>query len=324
MICSVVIPTIARGTLSRAVSSVLNQNFHEKDYEIIVVNDSGQPLPRESWQQHDQVKIIQTNRRERSFARNCGAALARGKFLHFLDDDDWLYPGALNQLRELTLTSPDADWYYGASQLMDREGNEIIQLRHGLNGNCFIEVMAGEWIPLQTSWIRSETFFSVGGFTPLVHATQDVDLSRKIGLIGDFAYTNAIVAYIEMGLERSSTDYDKAHQYSRWAREKILNQSGVFKRLRAAADESEWHGRMARIYLTSVVWNLAHKRFFTAASRGCFAALALLTAGIRLTRFDFWRSILWRYTSHSFSRGFQEMDVVDQASDSFKLREEVK
>ena len=95
MFSSTIIPTISRPTLSRAVCSVLSQDFTSADFEVIVVNDSGQPLPDAAWQYSERVRIIETNRRERCVARNTGAAIARGNYLHFLDDDDWLLPDAL-------------------------------------------------------------------------------------------------------------------------------------------------------------------------------------------------------------------------------------
>ena len=49
------------------------------DFEVIVVNDSGQPLPDMDWQHCPRVRVIDTNRRERSVARNTGAAIAQGK-----------------------------------------------------------------------------------------------------------------------------------------------------------------------------------------------------------------------------------------------------
>ena len=84
---STIIPTIGRATLSRAVESVIDQQPFGADAEIIVVNDSGQPLPKMSWMEAPNLQIIDTNHRERSVARNTGAAIARGKYLHFLDDD---------------------------------------------------------------------------------------------------------------------------------------------------------------------------------------------------------------------------------------------
>ena len=38
--------------------------------------------------------VVNTHHSERSVARNTGAALSHGDYLHFLDDDDILLPGA--------------------------------------------------------------------------------------------------------------------------------------------------------------------------------------------------------------------------------------
>jgi glycosyltransferase involved in cell wall biosynthesis len=313
--CSTVIPTVARPSLSRAVQSVLDQEFDESEFEVIVVNDSGKPLPEAGWQHSERVHLIHTNRRERIFARNSGAAIAKGEYLHFLDDDDWLLPGALQAFWELAQGSR-AHWLYGSSQLYDRQGKALIQLHHGLNGNCFIQVMAGEWIPLQSSLIKAEAFFAIGGFTPLVDGAEDMDLSRRILLHGDVAETSKLVAGIGMGVQNSTTDYDRASEYSRWAREKILNEPGVWSRLRDSARTSEWKGRIPRIYLTSVVWNLKQKHIFTALSRMSFGAIALVLSGTHMFSPAFWAGILHNYQSSTFQRGFQEAGLEPERADN--------
>src|SRR4030067_3850837 len=108
MFCSTVIPAIGRPTLSRAVHSVLDQSFTADDFEVIVVNDSGAPLAEADWQNSERVRTMHTNRRERGVARNTGAAIAKGGYLHFLDDDDVLLPGALQAFWEFDQTLSDA------------------------------------------------------------------------------------------------------------------------------------------------------------------------------------------------------------------------
>src|SRR5215207_1476426 len=117
MLCSVIIPTVGRSTLTRAVKSVLMQSPPASDFEVIVVNDSGVPLSEADWQKSNQVQIINTNRRERSVARNTGAAIAKGQYLHFLDDDDWILPEAYQHLLDLSQSSR-AKWLYGITQLV--------------------------------------------------------------------------------------------------------------------------------------------------------------------------------------------------------------
>jgi glycosyltransferase involved in cell wall biosynthesis len=309
--CSTIIPTVGRTTVSRAVESILNQDFSAADFEVIVINDSGQPLPPEKWQQSEQVHVINTNKRERSVARNTGAAIARGKYLHFLDDDDWMAPLAFQHFYELSQSS-SAQWLYGITQLVDRQGQLTIQLQHGLSGNCFLQVMAGEWVPLQASFIERSTFMKVGGFNPLISGPEDIDLLRRALLIADIAETTELVAYVIRGEEGSTTDYVHHSDASRWAREAILQSPNVFQRMRESASGPFWQGRMQRVYLTSCVWNVQRQRMFNAGSRLAFAAICLLYLGKNLFSTDYWRAISGPYESITFQKGYESADRVDQ------------
>lgn len=308
MFCSTIIPTIGRDLLDRAVTSVLEQDFEREPFELIVVNDTGRPLPHKAWHDDPRVTILTTNKRERCVARNTGAAIAKGRYLHFLDDDDWMLQGAFEAIWQLAQQKPAAHWLYGSAQLVDRQNKPIIELHHGINGNGFVHTMAGEWMPLQTGFIRRDAFFNVGGFHPMVLATQDVDLCRRISLQGDLAEVRQLIAGIGMGQENSSTDYANAAQYSRWAREQILNKPDVFPRLLDSAVDGFWQGRIVRAYATSVVWNVQHKQYLRALSRATFAGLAMVLAvgnGRLFTR-SFWQALTKRYISPSFLQGFQQ------------------
>ncbi|MDQ3247644.1 MAG: glycosyltransferase family 2 protein [Chloroflexota bacterium] len=316
MFCSTVIPTIGRPTLARAVTSVLDQVLTRADFEIIVVNDSGQRLVDETWQQAACVRIVETQQHERSVARNTGAALARGKYLHFLDDDDWLLPGALERFWTLAQTAKAAGWLYGATQLVDRAGQPLLPLHHKLTGNCLIQTLAGEWIPLQASLIKTETFFDVGGFNPLLTGPEDIDLLRRIALHSDLAGDESLVACVGMGQTNSSTNQASHAPQSRWAREQILNQPGVLGRLHnsirsAVQPESSaagWHGRLLRIYLTSLLWNVQRGKLTTAISRAAFATAGLIAAGTHVVSAEFWRAIVRAYASETFRHGRQPVD----------------
>jgi glycosyltransferase involved in cell wall biosynthesis len=305
LFCSAIIPTIGRKSLSRAVESVLNQNIAGADYELLVINDSGISLPKADWQEARNVTITTTNRRERSIARNTGAAMARGRYLHFLDDDDWLAPSAYQNFYELSQVS-DASWLYGVTQLVDRECIPSIQLRHNLSGNCFVQAMAGEWIPLQASLIERKAFLRLGGFNPLLSGPEDIDLLRRLLIHEQVAEIPELVAYVIMGGAGSTTDYAHHPQASRWAREAILDEPGAFSRMRSSAHDGPWEGRMSRVYLTSAVWNLTHWRLFSAVDRLLRSSLAALFAGVDLFDPSFWRAVLKPYASITFEKGIQE------------------
>lgn len=305
MFCSTIIPTVGRPSLSRSVESVLNQDFSAAGFEVIVVNDSGKPLTFAEWQRSDRVRLIDTNCRERSVARNTGAAVATGRYLHFLDDDDWLTPGALQHLWALSQNS-NAAWLYGISQLVNRQNRPLIRLRPRLNGNCFVQVMAGEWVPLQSSLIDAQTFFQVGGFHPLISGPEDIDLLRRVALVADLAETPELVACVARGGQGSTTDYAHHAQASRWRRELILDAPGVFTAMHSSARSPSWQGHMLRVYLTSMVWNLQHRRPFTMLSRFVSALAALFASGPGLISKEFWRAVAQPYRSEAFAQGFQE------------------
>jgi len=289
--CSSVIATIGRTSLTQSVESVLAQSFEEEDYEVIVVNDSGQPLPAAAWQKSDRVRILHTRQRERCFARNAGAAIARGRYLHFLDDDDWLLPGALAALYSVARTTA-AGWIYGTTRFLDQDKNLLTDHHVRVSGNGFLQAVGGEWIPLQASLIRSDAFFEVGGFDPRFTVCQDKDLCRKILFRFDIANTNALIACIFRDRRRSTTNYELATAYSIWSRDDILAQNGAFSRMRRAVTDSYWCGRLVRSYLTCIHWNLRHGRILSALERGLHAAAGFAIAGRHLLSADFWSAIL--------------------------------
>lgn len=266
--CSTIIPTVGRRTLARAVCSVLEQDFHAASSEVVVVNDSGHPLPEMDWQKSERVRVIDTNRLERSVARNSGAAVAHGKYLHFLDDDDLLLPGALAAFWALEQTS-DAAWLYGSYRNVDNDGKVVAEWRPGLTGDVFALLIAGEGIPFQASFIRTSHFFASGGFDPdpNIIGVEDRELGRRMAFHGLLAYTPAVVAQIRIGAESSTTDWAVIAERDRLGREKALHLPGARQRLHHAAQDDYLCGRVGRAYFASAVWNLKSRQLRTGVSR---------------------------------------------------------
>lgn len=292
MICSTIIPTIGRPSLSKAVKSVLEQDFKKDDFEVIVVNDSGNPLAPEDWMDSPQVRIVHTNRRNRSVARNTGAAVARGRFLHFLDDDDWVLPGVHKTLWGMANQS-QAKWIYGGFHLVNNQHEVLGVINPTETGNCFIQMLAAEWIPLQASWIEAEAFFTVGCFDVQFSTSgQDIDLSRKIARYFEFAPVSKIVAAIRFGDTGSTTEYKRQISNSRLSREKSLDLPDAYARLQASTNNSAyWQGRVAYFYLASFSWNFRRRNFILAIGRLLYFFTAILTSGFRILSPPFWRAI---------------------------------
>jgi hypothetical protein len=179
-----------------------------------------------------------------------------------------------------------------------------------LQGNCFIQVLAGEWIPLQASLIKARAFFDIGGFNSLIVGPEDIDLLRRICLTEDLAGFPEIAAFIVRNDPNTTTDYARHPEMSRWAREKVLETPAVFSRMRDSATYAYWHGRVVRAYATSMIWNLLHSRVFTAASRAVYGMVALALSGHHIFSKCFWRAIARPYASEAFARGLQEAGLT--------------
>ena len=288
MFCSTIIPTVNRPTLRTAVESVLAQGVEGGDVEVIVVNDSGGALPAVPWRDAAEVRVIDTNRRERSVARNCGAAAARGAFLHFLDDDDVMLPGALTAFRQLAAENPQAVWLCGGYQTVDSRGTLVNEFHPDLNGNIFAALIAGESLPLQASLVRAAEFCRAGTFDPALVGTEDRDLGRRLALLGAVVCMADTVARIRIGEEGSTTDWRILADGDRRGREKALGTAGAYARLASSADSAYWRGRVARAYLASAVWNLGHRHPGIAVRR---AAASLGMTGHHVIRAAFWRGL---------------------------------
>lgn len=258
--CSTIIPTIGRSTLTAAVKSVLSQDV-PADFEVIVVNDSGRPLAEMDWVNSNRVTVLNHQRRERSFARNAGAAAARGKYLHFLDDDDILLQGALKAFWSLDKKS-GSGWMYGFYRTVDNEGRVVEELMPDESGNCFAFLVAGESIPFQVSLLNTELFFQAGGFDqdPRLIGVEDRELGRRLGMKAPLIYTSVFVAQIRIGEANSTTNWGTIAESDRMGREKILLLENTLPLLKKSSNTPYLDGRICRSLIASGLWNLKRKR----------------------------------------------------------------
>ena len=113
-----------------------------------------------------------------------------------------------------------------------------------------------------------------------------------------------------MGEKGSSTNYALSPKLGRWAREKILDEPGVYKRLQTSANSNYWHGRIVQLFLTSLIWNLKRWNIPTALKRGLLALLAFARSSWRMFSRSFWQAVLHKYQSFTFQRGFDASTYI--------------
>ncbi len=281
MFCSVIIPTIGRESLNAAVDSVLEQEL-PGDLEVIVVNDSGAPLTPAGWQTDPRARVVDFNSgKSYGKARNHGAAMAAGRYLMFLDDDDRLYPGALAALRELTRTHPAAGIVYGTGVLADKSGRILGEINIGKTGNCFAEMIGGSWIQVGQCLIRTDLFQEAGAFDVAFTITEETHLQRLLALHTDFAHTGSPIVHILRGEGWvTAADYSGAIELNRISRERCLMEPGAYSRLAASAGgNAYWIGRITQAYLADARRQLGRMKLKRFALDLLCALRSVLLAG---------------------------------------------
>lgn len=94
MFLSVIVPMYNReDTIGRCLDSIVSQNSDE--IEIICVDDASTDRTREVVQKFQQVNsnirmIVNSKNQGQSYTRNRGMEIAEGKYVWFVDSDDYI------------------------------------------------------------------------------------------------------------------------------------------------------------------------------------------------------------------------------------------
>jgi glycosyltransferase involved in cell wall biosynthesis len=304
MLCSTIIPTVDRDTLERSVNSALKQELGPELHEILVFNNSKGQLTKADWMKSPQVRIINTHS-NLIHASNLGAEMARGKYINFLHDDDYLLPGALKTLAELAEATGNY-WINGGYYLVDDDGNLISTLQPEIKGNIFALLVAGEVLPLGASMINREAFLKVGGFDKEIAGPSDIDIECQLALLSDFESTDQIVATIRRAGGTGTTHawVSRTKQDHRKLREKALDADGALVRMRdSVRGDAVLRGRACRAYLFSAALNVLDGHIGVAARR-LISLISLASYYFGLPKF--WRGLVLRSHRHNVQKAEQE------------------
>lgn len=128
---SIIVPVYkAELSLNKCLDSILDQTFG--DFEVILIND-GSPDSCgsicDAYASKDKrLRVIHKENNGVSAARNDGIKVARGKYITFVDSDDWIEPNMLEGIMSIIRTDNYDCVVTGI--LFDFEKDKHVQLRH--------------------------------------------------------------------------------------------------------------------------------------------------------------------------------------------------
>jgi glycosyltransferase involved in cell wall biosynthesis len=194
---SVIIPAYnAAKTIEETLKSVFAQTY--KEIEIIVINDGSIDDTSNKLLGYDgKIKLITTENRGVSSARNTGLQNATGDFIQYLDSDDLLIADKIE--RQLTILLKEcADIAYGNwYKCYDKDG--VIYKTEGIeriiDGNPEITVFENFWCPPAALLYSRAIVEKIGGWKEWLPVVEDARyLLDAVRANGKLVYTPFYVA----------------------------------------------------------------------------------------------------------------------------------
>lgn len=195
---SVIIPAYnAEKTLSKAIDSVLAQTL--TDIEIIVVDDGSADSTRSIIDSYGpKVKTVLKDKNEGlSAARNSALEVARGKYITYVDADDYIEPDFYERVYSL---SNDADVIVSGSfhDSLDDNGNVVVSTVNQIENNCTLSFK--KEIAKMASELDSKRLFAFTWnklYKLEFLKKENIKFQNRV-LIEDFAYNCEIWPLIDL------------------------------------------------------------------------------------------------------------------------------
>lgn len=275
---SVVIATYqGEAFVRQTVESVLRQDH--PSFELIVVDDGSRDGTRDVLRSFGaKLALVEQANQGVAAARNAGAARARGEWIAFLDQDDLWEPELLSTLAAELERHDDWALVYADSWIVDRAG-----VRHGrrsehlayAQGEVLVPLLAGNFIPIETSLFRRSAFLEVGGFEPRWRFLEDYDLVLRLARRWRVGYVDRVLASYRIHDRNLSHDIVgilEEHVALLEGLPERFEELGPAERARCAAELARRRGELAWQLLRRLELGRA-RGLMAGAGAGCPASL---------------------------------------------------
>jgi glycosyltransferase involved in cell wall biosynthesis len=183
---SVIIPIYnAAKYLNTAIKSVLNQTF--VDFELLIIDDGSTDNTMEVAKAFDdrRIQYFYQSNQGKSQARNNGIYKSKGRFISFLDADDFYSKSKLKYLLDFLRNNPQIGCVAGGVRRISENGQIISEKK--LQDNKLItikDLLFGNSINVCSTLIRSEHVKKIKGFDICLKRGEDWDFHYRLALSG--------------------------------------------------------------------------------------------------------------------------------------------
>jgi glycosyltransferase involved in cell wall biosynthesis len=178
---SVIVPSYnSAHCLPKAIASIRMQAWH--DLEIIIINDGSSDDTGEvlNCLMGNDLRVLQQANRGPAAARNLGICAARGKWIAFLDADDFWLPSKLKTQMDILASEPAATFSYGSAINLFPSGVESIQRPRKSGSEIFWDLLWGPQFGMSSVIVRRDCFDRAGLFDPELRMGEDWDMWLRL------------------------------------------------------------------------------------------------------------------------------------------------
>lgn len=319
---SIILPVYNSGCfLAEAIESVLKQSL--TNFELLIVDDgSDSPETRRiiDLQTDPRIRIIRRENGGIASARNTGLDAASGKYIAFLDHDDWYHPDYLKRLVEAAEDS-DAEITQSGFALADGEkilpvgGGYLCRLQKYLKKRdwCFDARSGRFFYPLVWIQLFRRDFLERRQlrFDPAAAMGQD-----------DLHFSITAWSYCcKMALIPDIVYFWRQHpgQHSARKGRGLFNQLDGWERCVAAVDHSSHPGMKQLLVLEKLFYGVRVIPRLSAELRQeyCYAlGLSISRKEMRLARMMLWKLLFWpavplRFRLLEFMERYMELSALN-------------
>jgi len=273
-ILSIIVPAYkVEKYLPKCLDSILAQQLDPEEYEVIVVDD-GSPdscgaIAEAYSRSNTSFSVLHKENAGLGAARNSGLDAASGKYVQFLDSDDYLEPGVLKSLID-TAEEKELDILRFRHRVVDEGYGEIFPDRCP---DCFVDysedVTDGPTFLVERlgfgcyAWqflIRRDLLLpSANSFLPGIFF-EDTEWTPRIMLQAKRVASADIVAYNYMCRRNSITQAESDSKKAKVLEDKLSLVSAMKERMMAAEDP-RWFAGMISSLVISILDSAAREMY---------------------------------------------------------------
>ena len=207
---SVIIPSYNREKfIEKTIRSVLNI---KGDYEVIVIDDGSTDKTEAVVKSIDdsRVRYIYQENAERGAARNRGAREAKGRYVNFLDSDDYFHSNHLSEAQKIIDFRVDPEVFALGYRIADKDNKDLTvpKVETGLINGILPD---GNILSCNGVFIRRDIALQVP-FSEVreLSGSEDWQLWLRLAARFDFHFENIVTSTIVNHDGRSVLNFDEA------------------------------------------------------------------------------------------------------------------